>query len=63
MAFHTADLVLVTKMDLASAVGFDESALRANLARVAPASTVLPVSVRTGIGLDDWLTWLQSPPS
>lgn len=63
MAFHTADLVLITKMDLAAAVGFDESALRANLARVAPASAVLPVSVRTGLGLDDWLSWLQSPPS
>jgi hydrogenase nickel incorporation protein HypB len=50
--FHGADLVLITKIDLAEAVGFDRAAAHAAIARVAPHARVLEVSARSGAGLD-----------
>ncbi|MEB3172788.1 MAG: hydrogenase nickel incorporation protein HypB [Cyanobacteriota bacterium] len=50
--FHGADLVLISKVDLAEAVGFDRAAAHAAIARVAPHARVLEVSARSGQGLD-----------
>jgi hydrogenase nickel incorporation protein HypB len=49
--FHSADLVLISKNDLAEAVGFDRELTHANVARVAPAARRLEVSARSGEGL------------
>ena len=50
-AFGLAHLVVVTKTDIAEAVGFDEAAFRANVAQVNPGVEVLLTSVRSGTGL------------
>ncbi|EDY39751.1 hydrogenase accessory protein HypB [Cyanobium sp. PCC 7001] len=50
--FHGADLVLITKIDLAEAVEFDRAAAHAAIARVAPHARVLETSARSGAGLD-----------
>jgi hydrogenase nickel incorporation protein HypB len=52
--FKTADAVLLTKMDLADAVGFDHSTAMRILAEVAPDAEVLEVSARTGMGMEAW---------
>jgi hydrogenase nickel incorporation protein HypB len=57
--FHGSDLVLITKIDLAEAVGFDRQALRKNLEVVAPGVPVLEVSAKTGAGMEDWLAVLH----
>jgi hydrogenase nickel incorporation protein HypB len=44
--------VLITKIDLAEAVGFDRTAAHAAIARVAPQARVLETSARSGAGLD-----------
>ncbi|WP_395292530.1 hydrogenase nickel incorporation protein HypB [Kitasatospora hibisci] len=49
-AFGLANLVLVTKADLAEAVEFDEAAFLASVARVNPGVEVLFTSARTGQG-------------
>lgn len=49
--FHTADLVVISKLDLLAATGFDLGQARHNIARVAPRARVLEVSARTGEGL------------
>lgn len=49
--FHSADLVLIGKNDLAAVVGFDRERTHANVARVAPAARRLEVSARSGEGL------------
>ncbi|AZK92876.1 MULTISPECIES: hydrogenase nickel incorporation protein HypB [Streptomyces] len=49
-AFGTAQLVLVTKVDLAEPAGFDEAAFLANVARVNPGVEVVCTSARTGLG-------------
>ncbi|MBP0452252.1 hydrogenase nickel incorporation protein HypB [Kitasatospora sp. RG8] len=50
-AFGLANLVLVTKADLAAAAEFDEAAFLANVQRVNPGVEVLHTSARTGDGV------------
>jgi hydrogenase nickel incorporation protein HypB len=50
--FRSADVVVITKSDLAEAVGFDRRAAMGNISRVAPGAAVLETSARTGAGLE-----------
>ncbi|MGV9247785.1 hydrogenase nickel incorporation protein HypB [Streptomyces sp. NPDC003710] len=50
-AFGLAHLVVVTKTDIAEAVGFDEAAFRANVERVNPGVEVLLTSARREMGV------------
>ena len=52
--FHSADLAVITKMDLAEAVGFQHDALLASLESVRPGLETLEVSARSGAGLARW---------
>jgi len=49
-AFGLANLVLVTKTDIAEAVDFDEALFRRNVQQVNPGVPVLLTSARTGAG-------------
>jgi len=56
--FHSADVVVVTKVDLAAAVEWDrDSALNA-IRSVNPTATVIETSARTGAGMRELLTTL-----
>ena len=59
LAFNTSQLALVTKSDIAEAVGFDRDAVRAAIEAVHPGMDVLEVSTRTGAGIPEWLTRLE----
>lgn len=50
--FHSADLVVLTKVDLAEAVGFDRTLAHRHLQQVAPAARVVETSARSGAGMD-----------
>lgn len=52
--FRTADLVIITKMDLAKACEFDEALALKNIRQVAPQAEVLKLSAKSGEGLDAW---------
>lgn len=52
--FKNADVVVVTKMDLADAVGYDRGEALYNIDMVAPRAVVFEVSSRTGTGMDLW---------
>lgn len=56
--FHSADVVMLTKMDLAAATGFDHGAALANIQAIAPHATLLETSARTGEGIDRWIEFL-----
>ena len=56
--FLNADLVLVSKIDLAAAAGFDREKALANVRRTAPKAKILEISAKTGAGLDAWYAWL-----
>lgn len=49
--FQSADLVAISKGDLAPAAGFDAALARRHLRQVAPQAAVLRVSARTGEGV------------
>jgi hydrogenase nickel incorporation protein HypB len=53
--FNTADIAVITKIDLAGAVGFDRPALLGNIEQVRPGLEVLEVSARTGEGFHSWI--------
>ena len=58
--FNSADLAIVTKIDLAGAVGFDRDELRRNLQAVRPGLRALELSARTGAGIDVWIEEIES---
>src|SRR5690349_3180347 len=58
--FNTADVAVITKMDLAEAVEFDLETARANIQAVRPGMKMLEVSVKSGAGVDDYLTFLAT---
>jgi hydrogenase nickel incorporation protein HypB len=53
--FNTADVAVITKIDLAAAVEFDRHALLRNIDSVRPGLEVLEVSAKTGDGFDRWM--------
>ncbi len=58
--FDTADVALITKTDLAEAVGFDAAAAHRSIQSVRPGMEVFEVSAKTGQGMGRWLDFLQS---
>jgi len=58
--FNTADIALITKTDLADAVGFDWTAALASVQAVRPGMKVLGVSARTGAGMTEYLDLLEA---
>ena len=58
--FNTADIAVLTKMDLADAVEFDLAAAESNIQRVRPGMPLLKVSSKTGAGMSGWLEFLAS---
>jgi hydrogenase nickel incorporation protein HypB len=56
--FNSADVAIVTKIDLAAAVEFDEDAVHANIQAVRPGMRQFSVSAKTGAGMDEYLQFL-----
>lgn len=57
--FNSADVAIVTKIDLADAVEFDWETVRRNIETVRPGMKVLGVSAKNGCGMDEWMDWLS----
>jgi len=57
--FNTADVAVITKMDLAEACEFDKQAAFESMQVVRPAMRVFEVSSKTGAGMEEWLEFLQ----
>jgi hydrogenase nickel incorporation protein HypB len=58
--FNTADVAVITKMDLAEAVEFDLTTARENIQAVRPGIRTIEVSVKTGVGMDQYFALLNS---
>ena len=58
--FNSADLAVITKLDLAEAVEFDHEAARANIQSVRPGMPVMELSAKTGRGMEAWIELLAS---
>jgi hydrogenase nickel incorporation protein HypB len=58
--FNTADLALITKMDLAEAVEFDLPGAHHSIQSVRPGMNVFELSAKTGAGLEEYLRFLEA---
>jgi hydrogenase nickel incorporation protein HypB len=66
--FNSADVAVITKVDLAAAADFDAAAAMDSIQAVRPGMTVFTLSSKTGEGLDAFVQFLEShvaarPPS
>lgn len=57
--FNSADVAVITKIDLAEAVEFDEALMRANIQAVRPGMLYFTVSAKTGAGVQEYLQFLE----
>jgi hydrogenase nickel incorporation protein HypB len=58
--FATAKLALLTKMDLAEALGWDLKTCQRSIQSVHPGMMTLRLSAKTGDGMEAWLDYLAS---
>jgi hydrogenase nickel incorporation protein HypB len=58
--FNTADVAIITKTDLATAVEFDRDVARCNIGAVRPGMRIIEVSAKSGRGMDNWIEFLKS---
>lgn len=57
--FNSADVAVITKIDLAAAVEFDEVTTYRNIHGVRPGMEILKVSAKTGEGMNGYLQILE----
>ena len=57
--FNSADAAVITKMDIAEAVGFDQEAALRNIREIRPGIRIFETSAKTGAGMAEWLGWLR----
>jgi hydrogenase nickel incorporation protein HypB len=58
--FQAADCLLITKMDLAPHLDVDIHQIVANVRQMNAHVTIIPVSAKTGAGLEEWFDWIRS---
>jgi hydrogenase nickel incorporation protein HypB len=57
--FNSADVAVITKIDLAEACEFDLAVATENIQSVRPGMRILTVSSKSGAGMDTWLEFLH----
>ena len=57
--FKSAHLVLLTKIDVIDALGFDRAAAVDNIHRIAPQARLIQLSARSGEGMGEWYEYLR----
>ncbi len=57
--FNSADAAVVTKMDIAEAVGFEREAALKNINEIRPGIRIFETSAKTGAGMETWLEYLD----
>lgn len=58
--FREADCLLITKTDLVPYLDIDLDRIVANVRQINPNVTIIPISVKTGEGLDLWFDWVKN---
>jgi hydrogenase nickel incorporation protein HypB len=57
--FNTADVAVITKIDIGTAVEFDRGKALESIHRVRPGMKVFTLSAKSGSGMDEWIRWLK----
>ena len=59
LMFEVSDLVIVSKIDVAEHFDFSMAQFEKNVRLRNPRAQILPVSAKTGEGMDAWCAWLR----
>ena len=57
--FNTSDVAIITKVDLAGPCEFDRDEALANIQSVRPGMQVFETSAKTGVGMEEWIEFLE----
>ncbi len=60
LMFTTSQSVIISKMDYLPLSDFDIQVFKEVVAGLNAAAAILPISARTGQGLEEWISWLKS---
>ena len=58
--FNTANVAVITKLDLAEAVEFNRDAAHQNIRSVRPGMDIMEVSAKSGKGMEEFLEFLRT---
>ena len=58
--FNSADAAVITKMDIAEAVGFERDTALHNIREIRPGIRIFETSAKTGSGMEEWLDFLAA---
>ena len=58
--FQEADCLVITKTDLAPYLDIDIQQIADNVRQMNPDVTIIPLSAKTGAGLETWFNWLNN---
>src|ERR1700677_3603893 len=61
--FNSADAAVITKVDIAEAVGFDRETALKNINEIRPGIRIFETSAKTGVGMEGWLDYLLQEQS
>jgi len=59
LMFSIVDVLLVNKIDAMDYFDFDLEAMKARVKKLNPNIKVIPISARTGEGIDEWADWVR----
>lgn len=60
--FHSADVAVITKIDLAVPCEFDRDAAHRNIREIQPSIEIFETSAKNGAGFPEWLNFLEQRP-
>ena len=60
LMFSICDVLLVNKIDVMPYFDFDLDKCREYVKKLNPNITIIPISARTGEGIDEWANWLRT---
>ncbi|MFM2486888.1 hydrogenase nickel incorporation protein HypB [Celerinatantimonas yamalensis] len=60
--FAAASVMLINKIDLLEHLDFDLQRCMQYAHQVNPELIIIPISATTGVGMDEWLSWLETQP-
>ena len=60
LMFSIVDVLLINKIDAMSFFNFDLQAARERVLKLNPKARIIPISAKTGEGLDEWSEWVRN---
>ena len=60
LMFSIVDVLLINKIDAIDYFDFDLEAVKERVKKLNPDIKIIPISARTGEGIDDWVNWIRN---